>query len=104
MELTWSMSIQHLINLHNVGVRFIALELVTSAIKAKNEPARTLPARSVFFIGCMWHVFYIRGDEQTEVFERIEQKGRRLKKETLGLLPSGYMRATSKSIHVLHHR
>lgn len=70
------MSLQHLIDLHNVGICFIALELITSAIKAKNEPTRTLPARSLLVIGCVWHIVYVREDkfEQTTVFERIEKK------------------------------
>lgn len=109
------MSLQHLVDLHNVGVRFIALELVTSAIKAKNEPARTFPVRSILFIDWVWHVFYVREDkfEQTKIFQRIEkrfsfnlweQKGRQLTKGTPGLPPPGYMKDLSKFIHALNHR
>lgn len=87
------MSLQHLIDLHNVGIRLIALELITSAIKAKYEPTRTLPARSLLVIGCVWHVVYVREDkfEQTTVLERIEKK-----------FPSTHMKKNSRWLRKEH--
>jgi hypothetical protein len=39
MELAFLVSIKHLIDFHNIGVRLVALEVVSSAIEAKNDPA-----------------------------------------------------------------
>lgn len=57
MELASRVSIEHLIYLHNIGIRLIALEMVPSAIEAKDNPAwagrRT--GRRFCLVSCVWH-------------------------------------------------
>lgn len=55
MVLARCVPLEHLIDFHNIGVRFIAMELVTSTIKAKYNPARARFLSGSSFICCVRH-------------------------------------------------
>lgn len=52
------MPLEHLINLHNIRVRFIAVELITGPIETEDNAAWAaiaLPVNSIYFIHCIWN-------------------------------------------------
>lgn len=65
MELAFLVSIEHLIDFHDIGIRLIALEMVSGAIEAKDDPAwaRRRIGRRVCLFSCVWHNGQARGSQ-----------------------------------------
>lgn len=66
MVLARGVSLEHLINFYNIGVRLIAMELVTSTIEAKDNATRAGFLTGFPFVCCVRHIERISARKVTK--------------------------------------